>query len=78
MIRLNKIARGILYRHCPFARDIRDALEKQPMFSEIAVRFRNIRQRKVTEVTNHYHKYTKTGGELDHDLAENLRFYAEL
>ncbi len=78
VIRLNKVVRNILYRHCPFSRELRDQLEKQPMFTEIAVRFKNIRSKKITEITNHYHKYTKNGGDLDPELEANRRFYAEL
>jgi hypothetical protein len=78
VMRLNKVARGILYRHCSFTKQIRSQLEKQPIFTEIAVRFENIRNRKVTEITNRYHRYTKTGAALDPELEENLQFYRDL
>ena len=78
VMRLNKVARGILYRHCSFAKSIRATLEKQPIFSEIAVRFENIRNRKVTEIANRYHRYTKNGAELDPELEDHLRFYRDL
>jgi len=78
VLRLNKVVRGIFYRHCPFAKTIRGQLEKQPMYTDMAVRFENIRNRKVTEITNRYHRYTKTGAELDPELAAHLSFYKDL
>ncbi|MDR2733230.1 MAG: cyclic nucleotide-binding domain-containing protein [Spirochaetota bacterium] len=78
VLRLNKVVRGILYRHCSFAKNLRAQLEKQPMYTDIAVRFENIRNRKVTEITNRYHRYTKTGAELDPELADHLNFYKDL
>jgi len=78
VMRLNKVARAILYRHCSFAKPIRSQLEKQPMFSELANRFENIRNRRVTEIVNRYHRYTKTGAELEPELEEHLRFYRDL
>lgn len=78
IMRLNKVVRGILYRHCPFPKEMRLSLASQPMFVDIGNRFKNIRSKKTREIENHYHKYTKNGGILDPELEANLEFYRDL
>ncbi|MBI4979764.1 MAG: Crp/Fnr family transcriptional regulator [Spirochaetes bacterium] len=78
ILRLNKVARAILYRHCPFARPVREQVTKLPMFVEIGTRFANMRRKKVTEIENHYFKYTKAGGALPLEMADNLKFYKDM
>lgn len=75
IMRLNKVARAIMYKHCPFKKDLREQLSRQPMFAKDANRFKNIRAKKAKTLANHYHKYTKTGDLLDAVLEENLDFY---
>ncbi|MCR4435726.1 MAG: hypothetical protein QHH06_09530 [Clostridiales bacterium] len=78
IIRLNKVARRILYRYCPFPKAKRELLEKQPLFSDIAVHFNNIMAKQARQIENHYYKLTKAGISLDPDMEENLRFYKEM
>ena len=78
IMRLNRVARGILYRQVPFAKNIRDELAKQPMFSEIANRFKNIRSKKATELENRYFKFTKTGNPLPYELEHHIEFYRDM
>lgn len=78
IMRLNRVARGILYRQVPFAKNIREELSKQPMFSEIANRFKNIRSKKATELENRYFKFTKTGNPLPPELQHHIEFYKDM
>src|SRR5690606_9858096 len=72
VMKLNKVSRGIFYRHIPFHKDIRDSLENQPAFSDLQNRFKNIRNKKLRELEVRYRKY----GEMVPDvLQENLDFY---
>ncbi|XDD49193.1 Crp/Fnr family transcriptional regulator [Leptospira sp. WS92.C1] len=73
--RLNKVVRGIFYRHIPFSRQVREKVAKTPAFSEIHNRFINIRNRKYTELENRYKKYLNALGSLPDPLRENLEFY---
>ena len=77
-VRLNKIVRGILYRHCSFSRPIREQLEKQPMYSDIAMQFKNLRNKQARETESRYMAYTKSGVTLDPDLEHNLKFYRDM
>lgn len=78
IMRLNRVARGILYRQVPFAKNIRDELEKQPMFADMANRFKNIRNKKATELENRYFKFTKTGNPLPEELQNHIDFYKKM
>lgn len=78
IMRLNRVARNILYRQCPFSKNIRDALEAQPMFNELANRFKNIRRKKTIELENRYFKFTKTGNPLPKELHDNVSFYKDM
>ena len=78
IMRLNRVNRNILFREVPLSKNIRDELEKQPMFSDIANRFRNIRMKKATELENRYFKFTKTGNPLPEELANHINFYKSM
>lgn len=78
IMRLNRVARGILYKQVPFAKDIRVELEKQPMYTEIANRFKNIRNKKATELENRYFKFTKSGNPLPDELQHHIDFYKNM
>ncbi len=75
IMRLNRVVRNILYRQVPFSKDIRDEVEKQPMFAEIANRFKNIRNKKASEIENRYYKFTKSGNPLPKELENHIDFY---
>lgn len=77
-IRLNQIARSILFRHCPFSKNIRDSLEKHPLFKDLAIRLRNTRNKKAKEIEGRYRKYVKAGTILNTDLEHNLHFYKDM
>lgn len=75
-IRLNKVVRSILFRHCPFSRAIREQLDKQPVYTDLSTQFRNQRARLARDLENRYSKYAKNTG-LDPDLEQNLIFYRD-
>jgi hypothetical protein len=77
-IRLNKVARGILYRHCPFNSEIREMLEKQPMYADIAAPFRNQRAKLAKEHASRYSRYIKRNGSLEPELERTLAFYRNM
>jgi hypothetical protein len=73
--RLNRVVRGIFYRHIPFHKNIREKLRGQPAFSEIHNRFKNIRGRQYKEHENRYKKYMNEAGQLPDVLQDNLNYY---
>lgn len=76
--RLNKVARSIFMKHCPFARPIREQLERQPIYTEQLTIFRTQRAKKTRELENRYKAYIKANGSLDKALQQNLSFYRDM
>jgi hypothetical protein len=77
-IRLNKVVRGIFYRNCPFAKPIRENLEKQPMYSEVAIQFKNLRAKQAKVIESRYNKIFKSAIEIDEECKQNLKFYKDM
>ena len=73
--RLNRVVRGIFYRHIPFSTDVREKVSKLPAFVDIHNRFKNIRTRQFRETENRYKKYINANGTLPKELEENLNFF---
>ncbi len=73
-LRLNKIARSILTRYCPFNNEIRERLAKQPIFAEHIQSFNVFKSKKLMELEGQY-KRKGYNLEIETDLAENLEFY---
>jgi hypothetical protein len=71
-LRLNKVVRKILYKHCPFAKPIRESLEKHPMYSDFASQFKAIRAKHARDLELRYTKYVKSGTELEPELKVTL------
>ncbi|MBK9501842.1 MAG: cyclic nucleotide-binding domain-containing protein [Leptospiraceae bacterium] len=73
--RLNRLVRGIFYKHIPFQKEIRDKVSKLPAYADMHNRFTNIRNRQFKEFENRYKKYATADGSLPPVLQENLDFY---
>lgn len=74
-MKLNRVVRGIFYRHIPFAKPVRDQVATQPAFVEFHNRFMNIRRKKLTELENRWKKYGEKE-QLPPPLRETLKFYS--
>jgi hypothetical protein len=77
-VRLNKVVRSIMYKYCPFNKSIREQLEKQPMYSEMAILFRNLRNKAAKDLENRYSRYIKSYGSLDPDMDHNLILFRDM
>lgn len=73
--RLNKVARDILVRYCPFAKDIRQGLATNPQYQNAFHRLDAENRKKLQRFRSVYDKYEAAGGEITPELKENLRFY---
>jgi hypothetical protein len=76
--RLNKVARTILFKHCPFSKPTRELLERQPMYIDMINLMRNQKVKLSKELESRYNKYTKANGMLDPVLESNLEFYRNM
>ena len=73
--RLNRIARDILVRYCPFTREIRTELKANPMYTSSMSRYEIENAKKMQRIVGVYEKYKKAGGEITQELRDNLLFY---
>ncbi len=58
--RLNKVARDILFTHCPFSKDIRERLKMNPLYKDILDRYRIRSAQKLHHMDNIYQKLQKS------------------
>ena len=73
--RLNRIARDILVRYCPFTKDIRAGLKDNPMYTNSMSRYEVETAKKAQRIMGVYEKYKKAGGVITQELRDNLLFY---
>lgn len=75
--RLNKVARDILSKYCPFPQDIRFKLMENPMFKGIFSKYENLMIQQQTKVRNNLTHYKHSGGEITEELMDTLHFYGK-
>lgn len=73
--RLNKVARDILVRYCPFVKSIRNELKANPIYQMSITRFEKEAEKKQQHYIGVYNKYEKAGGENTADLKETILYY---
>ncbi len=73
--RLNKVARDIIFRYCPFNKEIRTMLHANPMYREIFDKYDILKERKKRHTELWYDRYQKKGGEINEELRVNWDFY---
>ncbi len=77
-IRLNKVAREMLAKYCPFERTIRESLASQPTFAEAMARFNRENQKKTREVELRLHALKAAGITIPPELNDTFSFYRDL
>lgn len=77
ILRLNKVARSILFRYCVLPKDMREALTKQPAFSDLVMQMNASRAKTTKMLTAKYSKLFKNDS-IDKDMELNLIFYRDL
>ncbi len=75
---LNKPVRELLATYCPFAKNIREEIQAQPMFRDAMQRYVREKGKKVKELSLRYRVLEKEGVELPPELEITRRFYGEL
>ena len=67
-IKLNRVVREILATYCPFSREIREKLDRQPIFKELMRKFEINRTKKIRELEYRKRQLGKEGIELTKEL----------
>ncbi|MBR5127145.1 MAG: cyclic nucleotide-binding domain-containing protein [Roseburia sp.] len=73
--RLNRIARDILVRNCPFTKETRAELKANPMYTSSMSRYEIETAKKMQRIVGVYEKYKKAGGTITQELRDNLLYY---
>jgi len=74
LVRLNKVAREILFKHCPFSYPIRERLKNNPNYNLLIAHYERDKMRQCKILEARYAKVKKSG-DLAPDLVENLAYY---
>lgn len=77
ILRLNKVARSILFRYCPPPKEQRANLAKQPAFTDLLMQLNTSRAKTAKSLTGKYTKLFKNDP-IDKDMELNLIFYRDL
>ena len=77
ILRLNKVARSILFRYCILPKETRSTLAKQPAFSDLAMQLNVSRAKTAKSLTGKYNKLFKDEP-MDKDMELNLIYYRDL
>ena len=76
ILRLNKVARSILFRYCPFSRSIRENLAKQPAYSELVLQMTNQRTKYGKLLESKYNKAFNPDNR-DIEMEDTITFYKD-
>lgn len=77
-MRLNKVARRIMYTYCPFAAQYRSKLEQSPAFVDASQQYQRDRLKKIKETNNFINSVTRKGGDITKELSDLKEFYEDL
>lgn len=73
--RLNKVAREILVKYCPFSKEIRTSLKTNPLYESAFNKLELTNQKTLQRLSSFYEKYEANGGTITQDLKANLEYY---
>ena len=75
IMKMDKICRQIFFKHLPFSSQIRDELNRIPIYHELINKYNNICQRNINRLEIRYKSRKNEQGELPKELLDNLSFY---
>lgn len=74
-VRLDKVARNILGRYCPFVKDIRKKLLEQPIFTDAVNRYEKERKKHLKELSNRRVAIRNNNGTETEEFLREFDFY---
>lgn len=72
--RLNKVARSILFTHCPFSKEIRDKLKVNPLYKDMMDRYDIKLSQKLHHMDNLTQKMKNSGVEIPEEIEQQRAF----
>ncbi len=75
-LRLNRLTRELMAKHCPFNAETREKLSANPQFQALFAMVNADHEKQIKRLNALYNKYVQMGGNISQDLQENLQFYS--
>lgn len=75
--RLNKIARGILFTYCPFAKEVRERLKANPLYKDTMDRYDIKLSQKLHHYDNLFQKLKNMGAEIPREIQEQRNYLSK-
>lgn len=72
--RLNKVARGILFSYCPFAKEVRDRLKVNPLYKDTMDRYGIKQSQKIHHMDNLIQKIKNSGAAVPAEIADQRAY----
>lgn len=72
--RLNRVARNIMFKYCPFPKELREALGVNPLYGEILERFNIKRQQRIHSLDLVIQKITKKGASVPEEFTKQREY----
>lgn len=72
--RMNKVARTILFTHCPFAKEIRNKLKVNPLYKDMMDRYDIKLSQKIHHLNNVCQKLKNNGVEIPGEIEEQRKY----
>ncbi|HHX12506.1 MAG TPA: hypothetical protein GX731_06760 [Clostridiales bacterium] len=76
-IKLNKPIREMLATYCPFARELRERMIKQPLFEEAMARYQRDKLKKIRELESRFKYLERENVVIPEELTDTLNYYKE-
>lgn len=77
-LRMNKVAREVMATYCPFAKELREKVQTQPLFEEAMAKFNRERLKKIKDLDLRYRTYETKKIEITEELQKTMEFYRDL
>ena len=75
VMRLDKMCRGIFFKHVPFSMSIRERLKRIPIYGDLGNKYNNVAEKNISRLEIRYRNKVDEHGKLPEELEGNLTFY---
>ena len=75
---LSKPVREIMATYCPFAKDLRDSVEEQPLFRDAMARYNREKGKKTKEYDLKFRVWDKDKIEVPKEIVKTRDYYVEM
>jgi hypothetical protein len=74
IMKLNNVVREMFFKHIPFKKETREALENMPAYSKYAGRYKNVQAREIAAFERKFKKYQNESGEYPDEIEKFFEY----